>query len=219
MSGFAKGFTVAELVICCVILILISTSVIGDIARTRWQEELNSSARTLVSNLRSMQSRALSASSVAICIPTAGVTAVCEANASKCGVSTCDQTTSPTVYGVTIESTKGEYSTFVDVNGTLNYREDLSGYERIATVPFSQSNPASPVVSITELLADDDVVGSVSSTITFNRQSGSMRINACLSEPCDVEEAQQLSITLTHARSGKTKTIYLNAVTGRIEIQ
>lgn len=212
-----RGFTVAELLVSIGVLIIISVSVVRDITRTRYQEELTSSARMVVSTLRDIQSRALAASSIKTCIPSAGVTAVCEVSLSSCGTSACNQTVSPTVFGATFQNGSSQFSTFADVNGISNLREDLSGLERIQMNVFPKSNPSSSYVTITSLLADSLTI--TSSTVTFDRQRGSMRINACLSGSCTPAEAVILSVTLTHSKTAKTKVIYLNAVTGKIEIQ
>lgn len=217
-TGYRVGFTLAELMVSVAILMIISLSVMGDITRTRYQEELNSSARSLMGSLRDIQSRALAASSVKLCTPSAGVTAVCDFNLAKCGTASCNQSSSPAVYGVTLVSAATQYTTFADVNGTSNYREDLAGNETLQTIPFAKSNSTSPsFVSIISETADG--VGVTSSTVTFDRQRGSMRINACLGGSCVPAEAQALSITLRHSKTSKTKVIYLNAVTGKVEIQ
>lgn len=212
-----NGFTIAELMVSVGILIIISISVAGDISRTRYQEELNSSARIVISFLRDLQSRALSAASVKACTPSAGITAVCESSMAMCGSASCNQVISPGVFGATFISGSSQFTTFADINGTSNYREDLTGYERLQTNAMARSNPSAANVSITNLSADSVTV--TSSTVTFDRQRGSMRINACLSGSCTPAEAIVLTITLTHSRTNKTKVIYLNSVTGKISIQ
>lgn len=211
------AFTIAELMVSVAILIIISTSVVTDITRTRYQEELISSARLVVSGMRDLQSMALAASSVKTCIPSIGVTAVCEMSATICGGTSCSGTISPSVFGATFVSGASQFTTFADVNGTSNYREDGSGYERIQAKVFPRPNPSTAFVTITGLSADGAATTPV--TVTFDRQRGRMRINACLSGGCTPAEASVLSITLTHARTGKTKIIYFNVVTGKIEIQ
>jgi Tfp pilus assembly protein FimT len=213
----SDGFTLAELLVSVGVLMIISVSVIGDITRTRYQEELNSTARSLVASLRDVQSMALSASSIKICTPSAGVTAVCEFKQTQCAGAACSSTVSPSVFGITLQNGANQFSTFADVNGTANYREDATGKETMQTIPFAKANPSVAFVTVTALATD---LGSVaSSTVTFDRQRGSMRINPCLVAPCSPAEATTLSITLTHARTGKTKVVYLNAVTGKVEIQ
>lgn len=211
------GFTMAELLVSIGVLVIISISVVQDITRTRYQEELMSSARMVVATLRDAQARALAASSVSVCVPSAGVTAVCERSLSNCGATACNLTVSPTVFGATFQNGASQFSTFADVNGTVNFREDLGGLERIQMNVFPKSNPSSAFVTITSILADS--VSITSSTVTFDRQRGSMRVNACLVGPCTPAEAIILSITIRHSKTNKTKVIYLNAVTGKIELQ
>lgn len=207
----------AELLVSVGILIIISVSVVRDITATRYQEELISSARLVVSSLRDLQSRAHAASSVKICTPSVGVTAVCEMNSTSCSASACNQTTSPSVFGASFITGGNQFTTFADVNGTSNYREDAAGFERLKAVVFPRANASVAFVSIYSMSADS--ISIASSTVTFNRQRGTMRINACLSGSCTPAEAVILSMTLRHSRTGKTKVIYLNTVTGKVEIQ
>jgi type II secretory pathway pseudopilin PulG len=211
----AGGFTLAELLVSLGVLILISLSVVGNVARTRQAEELSSSARLVASGLRDLQAQALSARSLQACL-VSSVNVSCEPDGSRCGGATCSLTLSPEAFGMTLITTTSSFTEFADISST-NRREDPLGRELILRRPFAQVRPGTNAVSIYSLSADG--VSVASSTVTFDRQSGAMRINACLSGTCVPAEANILQITLRHLQTLKTKVVYLNAITGRISLE
>lgn len=210
-----RGFTLAELLVSLGVLMMISLSVIGSVAQTRQQHELLSSAQLVASGLRDLQAQALSARSLPTCL-VSSVNVSCEPDQSRCGVAPCSLTLSPEAFGMTLITTTSSFTEFADVSAT-NRREDLLGRELILRRPFPQVRPGLNAVSIYALSADG--VSVASSTVTFDRQSGAMRINACVSGTCVPAEANILQVTLRHLQTLKTKVIYLNAITGRVSIE
>lgn len=216
-QGQRRGFTLAELLVSLGILMIISLAVVQNVALTRQQQEIRSSANLVASGLRDLQAQALAARSVKVCL--VGTTNVsCEWNAGSCGGSACNLTLSPEALGMTLITTTSSFTTFADISSvTGNRREDLSGRELITRTIFPQVRSGVNAVVIDSLVADG--VSVASSTLTFERQSGSMRINACLAGGCVPAEANILQITLRHLQTQKTRIILVNAITGRISVE
>lgn len=216
-----RGFTLAELMVSITILIIISLAVAVDISRSRHQEELASSARLTLSALRGLQSRALSATSVSTC--NNGVNdLVCELDDSICGIAPCDTNLVPISVGATMRTTESVIYKFAEVDLNLEDRRmDATGLEYLGEQKFAEQNPGSNPVKINSLKAGPDLLSEV--TITFDRQNGAMRINACGNPtgapPCTDLEPTTLEIVIEHARLGRSKTIRLNTLTGKISIE
>ncbi len=210
-----RGFSLAELLVSLSILVLISISVIGNVARTRQQQELSSAAQLMASGLRDLQAQALSARSLQACL-VGSVNVSCEPNGSSCAGAPCSVTLSPEAFGMTLETATSSFTEFADISSP-NRREDLAGRELILRRVFPQPRPNVNAVSIYALVADG--ISVASSTVTFDRQSGAMRINACLSGTCTPAEANILEITLRHLQTLKTKVLHLNAITGRVSVE
>lgn len=210
-----------ELLVSIMILMLISLSVITDLNRTRYQEELQGTARAIVALLRDMQARALAGREVQTCTAS-GVTLVCEYNAVGCS-SACGALVPPYDYGVTFNVNATSVTSFAEVDPTRSNRRDVElGYdhEEIGELIFPRAYNGLENVTIFTMTVG--VFSDSSASITFERQSGSMQIDACGSPPfvpCGMfGEPTTASITLRHAKTLSTKTITLNAITGRISV-
>lgn len=223
------GFTLMELLVSISILLIISVVVAGDINKTRWQEELTASARTLAGALRDLQSRALTASGVRTC-NASGLIFVCEWAGTAACTGACSALVPPYASGMTLyddDATTG-VRRFAEVEPTYNNRaeEQGSGREYMGVLPFVKGGISSNVViSQLTVAPPGSLIGQV--IVTFERQNGLMRIN-----PCDwptggspptgfctpFGEPTSATIVLRHAKSGLTKTIRLNGPAGRISI-
>lgn len=221
-SGFkaATGFTVPELMVSVMILGLISIAVVGDLNRTRYSEELQSSARALAGSLRDLQTQALAASSIRTCAGST-VQEVCVLSDERCN-GACDEDLPPYAVGMVLHEGASEVARFAEVDVAQNDRR-LQETEETGALLFSRGRATLPYVTITSLTTNQGVV--TSTTITFERQNGSMRINACdtptpFTPECDMSgEPVALTIVLTHERTGLTRTIRLSSTTGKISLE
>jgi type II secretory pathway pseudopilin PulG len=225
-SKRAPGFTIIELMVSTFILFMISIAVSQDVTRTRFQEELTSSARVMVGGLRDLQARALAASSVSTCTAAASAIYVCEVRDPGC-VGACGTQIPPLAYGMTISAGATSTSLFAEVDPTSAYnnrREHASLREDLGRSNFLTGVVGSNYVTIQNPITTDSG-GFASITVTFERQSGRMRINACGDTPppytpgCVTPEPRTATIVLRHSRTNATLTIRLNALTGRISLE
>jgi type II secretory pathway pseudopilin PulG len=210
-----------ELLVSVTILILISAAVASDIMRTRHREELASSARMMLGVLRGLQARALAATSVKTC-NNGSVEIVCEMGNSVCGAAPCTRSVVPMAVGATLQTNQSSFSTFAEVDVFLeDRREDAANREFLGERAFSEQIAGSQDVTVLSLLAGGSYVSEA--TVTFDRQNGIMRINACgtppSAPPCAGTEPTTLQIVLRHKKTGITNTVMLNTLTGKIEIQ
>lgn len=214
-----------ELLVSIAILLIISMVVAGDINKTRWQEELTSSARMLAGSLRDLQARALTASGVRTCDAN-GLTFVCEwAGASAC-TGPCNALVPPFAVGVTLDVNATGTSRFAEVEPTYNNRAEdrTSGREYLGWVAFAKGGTPENVTIST---LTTNLGGGGQAIVTFERQNGLMRINPCdwptggspQTQWCTpFGEPTSLTIVIRHSKSNLTKTIRLNGPAGRITI-
>lgn len=212
-----KGFTLVELLVSLTILIIITIAVVEDISAARQKEELISSARLVTQELRNLQAMALSARGVDVCDTGTNIV-VCEVDDTACGASSCDSVIAPAAFGATMNTTESALTMFAEVDALLeDRREDGNGRESLGERLFAEQVSGSNLVTIDSLTAGANPL--TSATVTFERQSGSMRINACLSLPCTPAETNTLDIVLRHRQTGDVRTIRLNAVTGKVSFE
>lgn len=217
------GFTLAELLVSMFILIIISIAVAGDVNRTQYQTELNESARLIAAELRNLQTRAFAATAVQTCM-SGTVRRVCEYNTSGCDVAgVCDQPFPPYAVGAEFSLNATSSRKFAEADPTLeNRRNDTLALNRedLGILKFHSGSRgtvgAVTVLSLTTTVAVNPV------TVVFERQTGKMRINACGNPPgapvCGGAEPTVLTIVIRHSKTTRTKTIRLNAITGKISI-
>jgi prepilin-type N-terminal cleavage/methylation domain-containing protein len=226
MRFFKRGFTYIELLVSMGILVIIALAVATDISRTRYQEELNGSARMIVGALRDLQTRALTASSVQSCTDISGIKLVCNVSTVGC-VSACGTEVVPYAYGLTFTLNATSVSSFADIDPQYNDRRPIlfggaDEHERVADLSFLKASSSSNYVTISWMVVDGGLpVGSAQ--ITFERQNGLMRINGCDTPAphawtCFPSEPTTLVLTLRHSRTRQTKIIRLNGLTGKISI-
>jgi prepilin-type N-terminal cleavage/methylation domain-containing protein len=216
-----SGFTLAELLVSIAILVLIATSVAGDVNRTKYQEELTASARVLIGTLRDLQSQALTARSVNTCLDVADTPLVCEVQNTGC-VGSCSDPMPPYAVGMVLTQNATVMERFAEVEILRNNRRQDGSMEELGVRRFLQANAGAGTVSVSSLVTENS--GSVTTaTVTFERQNGLMRVNACdtpqNAPPCNgIPEPKTLSIVLRHARTDATKTVRLNTTTGKISL-
>lgn len=219
------GFTIIELLVSISILLLISVSVATDLNRTRYQEELQGSARALVGMLRDLQTRALASTGAKTCTATGGVLYACDYTSVGC-LGACTPLVPPYAYGLTLTLNATSVPAFAEVEPTYNNRRPIDlgdQHEQIDLLPFLKAASASNWVSISRI--DDQFFSNIAGAyVTFERQSGTMRISAC-AKPTPYTpacgpfgEPNTLTITLRHSKTTLTKVIRLNGLTGKISI-
>jgi len=212
-SHNAAGFTLTELMISMSIIGLMSVIVVMDLRASKRQEELSNGARIIAADLRSLQAQALTGQNIKTCTDAGGKNLVCERGASSCA----DPTTGciplpPYAVGAHFISSASSYDFFADVEQTRNdWMETPSANETTFVRDLARSG--APNVSITGLTAAAVVP---EAHVAFGRQNGTTHISPCAAAPC--AGAPTLSVTLTHAQSGQTKTVSMNATTGRISV-
>jgi len=221
---FASAFTIAELLVSVAILIIITLSVAGDIGRTQFQAELSENTRLIMGELRNLQARALAATAVQTCDDGSGKNLVCESDATACIPAGCSTPMAPVVVGLTLATGGNTIRRFAEVDPTYEDRRDNSGNkEWLGTTPFlTGTSQGAGFVTIQSLLANG--VPTSPTTVTFDRQSGNMRINPCGTPPmapaCPaLGEPTTLEIRLVHSKTNQVRTVRLNGVTGKISIE
>jgi prepilin-type N-terminal cleavage/methylation domain-containing protein len=215
MPSESKGFTLVELMVSIAVIGLITLAVIGDIARTRQQTELLSTATTVQAELRNMQADALAARSIKTCAYS-GNNVPCEYDGAECRVlsQSCSVAISPSDFGMTFVLNATNTTEFADTF-TADFAE-TKPYERFKVLKFINNTAGSNNVIISSIIAGGSSVGS--SIVAFQRQNGGMRINGCATPPC-ASEVTTMTVTLKHLQTNKTRDITFNAVTGRITVQ
>lgn len=221
--GLPGGFTIIELLVSIAILLIISLSVVTDLNRSRYQEELNGSARATVGLLRDIQARALAASDVRTCTAAGGTVGLCELSTVVC-TGTCTTSTAAYAYGVEFARNATGVFAFADAEPTLNNRRPDGVGELVKLQPFLQGVSGLEHVTISRV--DDQLFPNiVKGWVTFERQSGALRTDACdtpapVTPACVIPgvEPTTMTITLTHARTLRTRVIRINGVTGKISI-
>jgi len=217
-----------ELMVSIVILTLIATTTLFSLTSTRYKEELNTAARMLSADIRNIQARALAARNISQCTNSSGNKTVCgpdlwfiTSTSTNVCVDACVPMPPPR-FGMVVHRTSN-YQLIADLND--DYRWSI--VEGGGTELFLQRslNPAGSTNRVTVSVVDTPgVVMSPEgeAIITVNRQSGVTRINACGDAGlplCAPTEPKLLNITLKHLKTNETKTIEVNAVTGRVSIQ
>lgn len=219
-SSHRRGFTVPELLVSIMIIGLIALAVVGDLNRTKYSEQLQSSARSVAGTLRNLQARAQAAASIKICTGSS-VQEVCEVSLARC-VGSCNTAIPPFAVGMTFAQNATSVGMFAEVDGAQNNRRAHVS-ESLGTLNFLEGRAGEGYVTIASLTTNQGSV--TSTTITFERQSGAMRIDGCdtptpYTPACSMSgEPVSLTIVLQHARTGLTRTIRLNAATGKISLE
>jgi prepilin-type N-terminal cleavage/methylation domain-containing protein len=223
----ARGFTIIELLVSISILLIISVFVANDINRSRYQEELNGSARILAATMQDLRAKALAATSVQTCAGPGSAIYVCELNTNGCS-GACGTMIAPAAVGITIIAGSTGTTVFAEPDpvavAPTNYfrAEDTAGNEDMAYIALLTGRSGSNDVTINGPIVTN--TGNLFAiTVTFERQSGTMRINACGTPtgapPCSLTEPTTAVIPLRHAKTLQVRTVTLNTITGKISIE
>ena len=196
------------------ILGLLSVIVVLDLNAGKRREELQAGVRVLAADLRSLQTRALTAQNIKTCFVMLK-NIVCELSASACSSGATSCTPIPP-YGVGLHLTKGGmmYTLFADVDSSRNDWQETAGANEVFFTRNLAFSGASNV-TISDLFSPVPV-SSPEVHVAFERQNGNMHINPCSGTPC---EAAVLTIRLRHSKSGDTKDVTITKATGRISIE
>jgi prepilin-type N-terminal cleavage/methylation domain-containing protein len=204
----SHGFTLNEVLISVFILGLIASASVVNLRTARQRDELESAVRVIAADLRSLQSRALSAQNVKSCISGA-LRQVCELSSVGCTGVCADA--SPIAVGAHFAQNSTSYTLFAEVEPSKNEWEQTDATEIFLTRDLSKSGGTN--TQITTLNAGGSMV--TQTDISFQRQNGSLGIDGCYA-PC--ASPVTLVVTVAHSISGQTRTVSANAYTGRISI-
>lgn len=203
------GFSFVEAMTSVAIIGIIATITMFDLRSSQRTDELNNGIRVVASDLRSLQSRALSATNFKTCPAVGGLLRICEGGTAVCAVPAQCLPAPPMSVGVRFYTGGTTYDLFAEVESTKFDKLLTDGTE-----VFMQRNLAlagAPNVTVFALSDTNP------SDVVFFRQNGNMQINAC--DPWVCPSPQNLTVTLRHTITGKTKTVYMETATGRISIQ
>jgi len=209
LSRKATGFTLVEVMVSLAIMGLLAVTVVVNMNSGKRTEELRGAARQMAADIRSMQSRALSAGEVKACVK-GGVTVVCENSAADC--STPCTGTVPSIYGVMATTSATGYVLFAKVDGgRVNYWMENSDETMLARRLLQVGSQDVEIQDIQ--LPGSPPQSRNQASLGFMRQSGTNRIyDGTGTEPSIID------IILRHKISGATQTLEINRVTGRVSI-
>lgn len=207
----AQGFTLIEAMVSVAILGLLATIATTNLTESRRSEELNSAARILAADIRSVQARALSVKNTSFCQNASDAWIACELGSASCKPTSTCTSLPPDGVGIHLTEATSTYDFYGIYSGPGNDFARTSASQNFFYRKLDLSG--APNVTISSLSAK--LPSSTSADVFFQRQNGAMRLNACAS--CG--EPASLNIVLTHSQSGRTKTVSLNGITGRISIQ
>ncbi len=211
-SADYSGFTLSEVMISIAIVGIISVAAFYSLRQGRMNDELNTAVRVVASDLRNVQSRALTAQNVKFCEDTSTPTAkniVCENSTALCQTPVVCTAVPPAGVGVHLTKAGSGYDFYAKYDpGTTDWREVDPG-EVFFTRSLATAGASN--VKISKLgTADMSALD-----VAFQRQNGNMLIDAC---PAGCTNLTTITITLQHKVSLKTASVSLNTITGRISI-
>lgn len=207
----AKGFTLIEAMVSVAILGLLAGIVTVNLTESRRTEELNAAARIIAADIRSAQSRALSVKNVKFCQDAGDAWIACELSSSSCKSGSTCTSYPPDGIGLHFSQGSSTYEWYAIFNGPGNEFSRTSVGQNFLSRKLDLAGAPNVVLSNASAV----LPSTTSADIFFQRQNGSMRLNAC----AGCSEPTNLSLTVTHAQSGKTKQVVVNAITGRISIR
>ncbi len=202
------GFTLIEVMVSVTIMGIIATIAFFSLTTSQRTDQLNTAARVVEADLRSAQSRALTAENIKTCTDNIGLKKSCEI--STVGCTDACVPAPPAGIGIRFVPGKDRYTTFAEVEPSTNDWRYSGTREDVFTRVLAAAGAPNVIVSA--------VSGSSTADIAFKRQNGSMVIDGC-----DLSQGTctpvSLTITLKHTKLNVTRTVSVNAITGRISIQ
>jgi type II secretory pathway pseudopilin PulG len=205
-----KGFSYGEALVSIAILGLIAVAATYSLRTGRMRDELNTAKRVLAGDLRSLQSRALSAQNLMWCADVLGQMVICEDSTAACVVPASCAAAAPAGVGMRLATDQTSYEFFGKYDPNTSDWRKSGAHEVFLTRDLLKSGAQNVKITALQGSAAFEQID-----VAFQRQNGDMRINAC--PACSEQTA--LTITLTHQLSGKTATVSLNAYTGKISIE
>jgi prepilin-type N-terminal cleavage/methylation domain-containing protein len=206
--GKLKGFSLTEMLVSMAIMGIIAATAWVSLSRSAQMDQMNTALRVVAADLRAVQSRALSVENIKSCLNASGKQQVCEQTTAGC-VGAC-LAIPPNAFGMNIRSNSSTYDLYAEVEPTTADYLKTGTAETFLTRDLVKSGAPNVIVSALSLASP--------SNVAFQRQNGSMVINGCNTLTGCVSPIA-LTITLLQTKLNITKTIVLNAYTGRISIQ
>jgi type II secretory pathway pseudopilin PulG len=205
----SKGFTLAEALVSISILGMISFFTVSDLRTSQRRDELYNGARLVASDLRSLQSQALTAKNLRFCQNAVAQTISCEQSTTDCQDPNACTALPPAAVGAAFTMNASSYTFFTKYDGSSSDWTQLADSEVFGSRTLERSGAPNVVID----QVTPDLLGK--GYVAFKRQNGNVRLNACngCSEPVT------LQIRVKHTKTGETKTVYLNSFTGRISIE
>ncbi len=203
-----SGFTLTEALVSVSILAILGTISIFDLRASRRVDELNTAARYLAADLRSLQARALTAKNIKTCLDGGNVKIVCENSSASCAGACTPEP--PAAIGVSFAQNASTFSLYAKLDSASTDWTNTSAVETVEIHSFRLNG--APNVIIDNL---DNTFLPGRADISFMRQSGSTRLNACVA----CLEPGSISIRLKHTESNATRIVKVNGITGRISIE
>ncbi len=200
-----------EALVSVAILTIIGTIAIFDLRASSRTDALNTAARFLASDIRSVQSQALSAKNIKFCDTAAVKQVVCEATKAACQDPATCVPIPPGAIGVSFLNNSSNWVMYAKHDAGIADWTNTDPGEIIETHDLAKNG--APNIVISNLSA---TLASQHADVAFARQNGLMQINAC---GAGCANTPSLSITLKQVQSGETRVVQLNQITGRISIQ
>ena len=208
-----QGFSVAELLISLAIIVLLATFAIFQLGSSQQTDELQTAARQLAADLRSMQSRALAGQNLKACTDGSDLR-VCEYSEASCTPGTCTEEI-PYSFGINITQNSTNYSTFADLNPVPGGDNALTNSKEVILTRDLLQVSNNVIISTIQSASSSGLnPPQVKADISFTRQNGVAHIIDSTVPP----EPSLILITLKHIETNATIQVEVNRVTGRISI-
>ena len=207
-----QGFSLMEMLISISIVALLALTSVFLLKSSQENDELNTAARQLAGDIRSMQSRALASQNVKTCTNASSETQLCEDSIAGCA-GACTAANSYG-FGIHIYSASSTYVAYADITPAAPDYKYTKNTEKL----FSRTLAilGSATVYVKSITSTDSLGVQTTQTgadIDFTRQTGKMRlVGLGGSEPV------LLIILLEHKTSKRQVTVEINRVTGRVSI-
>jgi prepilin-type N-terminal cleavage/methylation domain-containing protein len=207
------GFTLVEMLVSLAIMGLLAVTVVVNMNSGKRTEELRNAARQMAADIRSMQSRALSAGEVKACLKGA-VMMVCENSTVGCTDPAQCSGSVPADYGVMATTSATGYVLFAEVEpSTVKFWMDSNDEMVLRRPLLPVSNQDVEIQKIETWTPPGAPATPAVGSIGFMRQSGTARFyDGTGTEPT------MMKITLRHKLSNAVLGLEINRVTGRVSI-
>jgi type II secretory pathway pseudopilin PulG len=194
------------------IVALLALFVVADLRSSSQQEQLITATRLIAADLRAAQARAFAAQNLKTC-DSSGKKILCELGATSCDVPSSCGPYPPLSVGIKFASSSSTYTFFGDVDTSNKDWMDTPGAgEEWQTRDLGVDG--APNVIIDSISSPSAVLVA---QVAFERQNGNAHINPCAMAPCT--ESGQLVITLRQLQTGRTKSVTIDAASGRVSVE